>query len=225
MKDGIVVKPSMKGKFRGTVRYASINAHRKRELGRNDDLMSLIYIFVEFYTGSLPWVSINDPEEVLRLKELYQGGGLLAKLPPEFMSFEDHILSLDYITEPDYQQLTLILYKIASNNDIDIDATFDWEKEMQIMREIKRQEKQAEQNKIQFQGSHSNENTKSTPDTFKDLLNPFSQAVSEKTKPNNNAPSTQSTRKQSGSDRYDQDFNSLSLIDMIKWRQNKQQID
>ncbi|KAA6383328.1 MAG: putative Tau-tubulin kinase 1 [Streblomastix strix] len=60
MKDGIVVKPSMKGSFRGTVRYASINSHRKRELGRNDDLMSLIYIFVEFYTGKLPWANISD---------------------------------------------------------------------------------------------------------------------------------------------------------------------
>ncbi|KAA6373236.1 MAG: putative protein serine/threonine kinase [Streblomastix strix] len=61
VKDRIVVKPSMKGNFRGTLRYASINAHRKRELGRNDDFMSLIYIFVEFYTGSLPWNDITDP--------------------------------------------------------------------------------------------------------------------------------------------------------------------
>ncbi|KAA6375947.1 MAG: putative protein serine/threonine kinase [Streblomastix strix] len=61
VKDGIVVKPSGKGNFRGTLRYASINAHLKRELGRNDDFMSLIYIFVELYTGSLPWNDITDP--------------------------------------------------------------------------------------------------------------------------------------------------------------------
>ncbi|KAA6369162.1 MAG: putative protein serine/threonine kinase, partial [Streblomastix strix] len=65
MKDGIVVKPSTKGNFRGTVRYASINSHRKRELGRQDDLMSLIYIFVEFYTGRVPWGNVDDSEEVL----------------------------------------------------------------------------------------------------------------------------------------------------------------
>ncbi|KAA6356917.1 MAG: putative Tau-tubulin kinase 1 [Streblomastix strix] len=113
MQDGIVVKPSLKGNFRGTVRYASPNSHRKRELGRNDDLMSLIYIFVEFYIGTLPWVDVNDPEEVLRLKEFNQGGDLVSKMPPEFAQFEDHILSLNYTTEPDYQLLTSFLYKIA----------------------------------------------------------------------------------------------------------------
>ncbi|KAA6393234.1 MAG: putative Tau-tubulin kinase 1, partial [Streblomastix strix] len=84
IKDGNVVMPSMKGNFRGTVRYASVNAHRRREIGRNDDLMSLIYIFVEFYSGNLPWLNIKDHDEVLRLKELYQGGSLLANMPPEF---------------------------------------------------------------------------------------------------------------------------------------------
>ncbi|KAA6390157.1 MAG: putative Tau-tubulin kinase 1 [Streblomastix strix] len=113
MKDGIIVKPSMKGSFRGTVRYASVNAHDKKELGRQDDLMSLIYIFVEFYTGSLPWLNIDDPDEVMLLKEHYQCGSLMLKMPPEFMQFEDHILSLEYTTEPDYQLLTSILYRIA----------------------------------------------------------------------------------------------------------------
>ncbi|KAA6393640.1 MAG: hypothetical protein EZS28_010835 [Streblomastix strix] len=159
MKDGIIVKPSMKGSFRGTVRYASVNAHRKRELGRQDDLMSLIYIFVEFYTGNLPWVNVTNPEEVLRLKELYQGGGLLTKMPPEFMQFEDHILSLDYVTEPDYQLLTTILHKVARNNQIDIKAPFDWEMEMIQIRDINRQEKQAEMNKNQQLQEQQDENS------------------------------------------------------------------
>ncbi|KAA6396993.1 MAG: putative Tau-tubulin kinase [Streblomastix strix] len=85
MKDGIVVMPSMNGNFRGTTRYASLNSHLGKEVGRNDDLMSLIYIFVEFYTGSLPWKNMNDMDEVMHLKELYQGGSLLAKMPPEFI--------------------------------------------------------------------------------------------------------------------------------------------
>ncbi|KAA6361474.1 MAG: hypothetical protein EZS28_042999 [Streblomastix strix] len=91
MKDEIIIKPSMKSGFRGTVRYASINSHLKRELGRQDDLMSLIYIFVELYIGTLPWVDVNDPDEVLRLKQQYQGGNLLAQMPPEFA----HVKQLD----------------------------------------------------------------------------------------------------------------------------------
>ncbi|KAA6376428.1 MAG: putative Tau-tubulin kinase 2 [Streblomastix strix] len=97
IKDGIVVKPKMNGNFRGTFRYASLNAHRKRELGRNDDLMSLIYIFVELYFGILPWTNVDDPEKVMRLKQFYQGGYLLSKFPPEFKQFEDHHLIIRLI--------------------------------------------------------------------------------------------------------------------------------
>ncbi|KAA6398842.1 MAG: putative Tau-tubulin kinase 1 [Streblomastix strix] len=84
IKDGNINKPSIKDSYQGAFRYASINAHLGKEFGRNDDLMSLIYILVELYTGSLPWANIIDPDEVLRLKEQYQDGILLAFMPPEF---------------------------------------------------------------------------------------------------------------------------------------------
>lgn len=41
--------------FRGTARYASIQAHFGKELGRVDDLWSLFYMVIEFLTGTLPW--------------------------------------------------------------------------------------------------------------------------------------------------------------------------
>ncbi|KAA6382365.1 MAG: putative Tau-tubulin kinase 1 [Streblomastix strix] len=111
IKDGNIIKPSTKDSYQVAFRYASINAHLGKEFGRNDDLMSLIYILVELYTGSLPWANVNNPDEVLRLKEQYQDGSLLAFMPPEFKQFEDHILSLDYTTEPDYQLITSILFE------------------------------------------------------------------------------------------------------------------
>ncbi|KAA6379150.1 MAG: putative Solute carrier family 22 member 7 [Streblomastix strix] len=61
IQNGQIVKPSQPGNFRGTLRYASVNAHRKRELGRHDDLISLLYMMVEYYTGRLPWSNTNDP--------------------------------------------------------------------------------------------------------------------------------------------------------------------
>lgn len=45
--------------FRGTVRYASLNAHKNREMGRHDDLWSLFYMICEFINGSLPWRKIK----------------------------------------------------------------------------------------------------------------------------------------------------------------------
>lgn len=50
--------------FRGTVRYASVNAHKNKEMGRHDDLWSLLYMIVEFVNGALPWRKIKDKEQV-----------------------------------------------------------------------------------------------------------------------------------------------------------------
>lgn len=50
--------------FRGTVRYASVNAHAKVDVGRRDDLWSLLYVLIELRRGSLPWRKIHDKNEV-----------------------------------------------------------------------------------------------------------------------------------------------------------------
>lgn len=62
---GEVRAPRAAAGFRGTVRYASINAHRNREMGRHDDLWSLFYMLVEFVNGQLPWRKIKDKEQVI----------------------------------------------------------------------------------------------------------------------------------------------------------------
>lgn len=66
---GEVRCPRAAAGFRGTVRYASINAHRNREMGRHDDLWSLFYMLVEFVNGQLPWRKIKDKEQVCNCNE------------------------------------------------------------------------------------------------------------------------------------------------------------
>lgn len=61
---GEVRAPRAAAGFRGTVRYASINAHKNKEMGRHDDLWSLFYMLVEFVNGQLPWRKIKDKEQV-----------------------------------------------------------------------------------------------------------------------------------------------------------------
>ncbi|KAA6401775.1 MAG: putative Tau-tubulin kinase 1 [Streblomastix strix] len=106
---GKIVKPTTQGKLRGTLRYASPNSHKKLELGRHDDLISLLYMVVEYYTGTLPWNDATDKDQIEMLKLENQGGLLLHYMPEEFQEFEDHIFSLDYVDEPDYAHLVSLI--------------------------------------------------------------------------------------------------------------------
>ncbi|KAA6363155.1 MAG: hypothetical protein EZS28_041318, partial [Streblomastix strix] len=118
--DNVVVKPTFQGRFRGSIKYASLNAHILIELGRNDDLISLLYILVEFYNGALPWSDLDDIGIIEKLKFIYKGSKLLKWLPKQFLEFESYILSLDYTTDPDYAYLIFLLNQAASENEIDL---------------------------------------------------------------------------------------------------------
>ncbi|CDQ97374.1 unnamed protein product, partial [Oncorhynchus mykiss] len=114
--------------FRGTVRYASVNAHKNKEMGRHDDLWSLFYMLVEFAVGQLPWRKIKDKEQVGQIKERYDHRMLLKHMPSEFHIFLDHVLGLDYYTKPDYQLLMSVFENSMKERIIMENEPFDWEK-------------------------------------------------------------------------------------------------
>ncbi|KAA6400752.1 MAG: putative Tau-tubulin kinase 2 [Streblomastix strix] len=134
-RNGVITKPTNKANFRGSLLYASLNAHNSVELGRNDDLMSLLYIMVEFYNGGLPWSDKDDIQKIEASKFIYHGLKLLKRLPKQFIEFELYIISLDYTTVPDYQYLTFLLKQAAEENEIDLNDPFEWELEMDNERE------------------------------------------------------------------------------------------
>ncbi|XP_048340093.1 tau-tubulin kinase 2 isoform X2 [Sphaerodactylus townsendi] len=125
---GDVRPPRAVAGFRGTVRYASVNAHRNREMGRHDDLWSLFYMLVEFVVGQLPWRKIKDKEQVGSIKERYDHRLMLKHLPQEFNTFLDHISVLDYFTRPDYQLLMSVFDNSMKNFGVTESDPFDWEK-------------------------------------------------------------------------------------------------
>uniref|UniRef100_A0A8C9RD09 non-specific serine/threonine protein kinase n=1 Tax=Scleropages formosus TaxID=113540 RepID=A0A8C9RD09_SCLFO len=125
---GEVRPPRTVAGFRGTVRYASVNAHKNKEMGRHDDLWSLFYMLVEFAVGQLPWRKIKDKEQVGQIKERYDHRMLLKHMPSEFHTFLDHVLSLDYYTKPDYQLLMSVFENSMKERIIMENEPFDWEK-------------------------------------------------------------------------------------------------
>ncbi|XP_075964264.1 tau-tubulin kinase 2 isoform X1 [Anarhichas minor] len=114
--------------FRGTVRYASVNAHKNKEMGRHDDLWSLFYMLVEFLVGQLPWRKIKDKEHVGKLKDTYDHRLMLKHLPAEFGVFLEHISSLDYFTKPDYQLLMSVFDNSMKTYNVVENDPYDWER-------------------------------------------------------------------------------------------------
>ncbi|XP_068110244.1 tau-tubulin kinase 2 isoform X2 [Hyperolius riggenbachi] len=125
---GDVRPPRAVAGFRGTVRYASVNAHRNREMGRHDDLWSLFYMLVEFVVGQLPWRKIKDKEQVGSIKERYEHRLMLKHLPPEFYLFLEHISGLDYFTKPDYPLLISVFDNSMKSYGVVESDPYDWEK-------------------------------------------------------------------------------------------------
>lgn len=126
--DGDVRTPRPVAGFRGTVRYASINAHKNKEMGRHDDLWSLFYMLVEFVTGQLPWRRLRDKEQVGQIKQNFDHNLLLRHLPSEFSEFLIHVQSIDYYDRPNYDLLRSIIDRCMQRQNIRIHDPFDWER-------------------------------------------------------------------------------------------------
>lgn len=127
---GEVRQPRAVAGFRGTVRYASVNAHDNREMGRHDDLWSLFYMLIEFLQGQLPWRKIKDKDEVGKIKKTFQHDDLLKheRVPHEFEPFLRHIQNLTYHDEPDYGFLLTLLESTTIRKNVKESDSYDWEK-------------------------------------------------------------------------------------------------
>ena len=111
--------------FHGTARYASINSHLSKELSRRDDVWSILYVLIEFLTGQLPWRKLKDKEEIGLLKIHFNSAELVRDLPPTYLTFMQHLQSLDYLDRPDYEFLIRILDQLGGG--IAEHTPYDWE--------------------------------------------------------------------------------------------------
>ena len=56
--------------FRGTLTYASLNAHYKMDLSRRDDLWSFFFMILDLLNENLPWRNCkDDKEDIQKMKE------------------------------------------------------------------------------------------------------------------------------------------------------------
>lgn len=127
---GEVRQPRPVAGFRGTVRYASLNAHLSRDLGRHDDLWSVFYLLVELAIGHLPWRRIRDKEEAGEFKAKYDHRKLIRSLPNEFLVFLEHLKTSSYYDKPDYQLVLGCMQDAISRLGIQEADLYDWEQDI-----------------------------------------------------------------------------------------------
>jgi serine/threonine protein kinase len=117
----------------GTLRYISMNCHEGLEVSRRDDLESLFYIIIYFFTGNLPWIGIRCKNKEEKYKKVYEKkkksvpNEICKDLPEEFKMFISYVLDLDFMDKPNYNYLNglvdRLFTKFGCSKD---DINFDW---------------------------------------------------------------------------------------------------
>ncbi|KAI5686531.1 Protein tyrosine kinase [Leishmania braziliensis] len=125
--NGEIRPPRENAGFRGTSRYASVASHHHQELGRVDDLWSLLFMLVEFATGTLPWRKYKEKDDIGRCKEESISPHLVRNLPREFQPFLAHLQTLRYEDEPDYDLLLTLMYRALERRGYPANKPVEWE--------------------------------------------------------------------------------------------------
>jgi len=113
--------------FRGTTKYASLNAHRGRDQGPRDDMISWLYSVVELMDGRLPWGQDRDGVVISRKKSAISDRMLYRSLPHEFLEISYYLNSLGYMTRVNYDYIMCLLGRALRRSGCAINAPFDWE--------------------------------------------------------------------------------------------------
>lgn len=103
------IPPRTNTDFRGTLTYASLNAHYKRELSRRDDMWSFFFVILDLTNETLPWRQCkDDKDDIKKVKEiclhdpekkLFLG---TSKGKKEISEILTHLKTLKYEDRPNY---------------------------------------------------------------------------------------------------------------------------
>lgn len=124
--DGKLREPRSSTGFRGTARYASLQAHLGKELGQRDDLWSWFYILYEFQTGALPWRREKDKQRISDMKRMWSVADWPDEIPPVFEEIFGYLQELKSVESmPNFMHLNILVDKLIDSSDGKM--TFDWD--------------------------------------------------------------------------------------------------
>ena len=98
--------------FRGTLTYASLNAHNKMDLSRRDDLWSFFFMILDLLNENLPWRNCkDDKEDIQKMKEKCLSNPnenlflTTTKNKEGILNIFNYINSLKYEDKPNYKYI------------------------------------------------------------------------------------------------------------------------
>ena len=116
------VKQRKKADFRGTVSFASLNAHNNIDLSRRDDLWSLYFVILDFLEEKLIWREVKeytmDEVKDIKTKCLKNPEQYLWKKTKNILEVKNifyYIKKLEYADKPDYAYIKQQLINIYEN--------------------------------------------------------------------------------------------------------------
>lgn len=107
-EDGFHQKVKQTSGLVGSKNYASVNSHKKIELSRRDDIISMCYMLTYFIKGSLPWNKIEDEEKIMEMKMCFENDADYNE-NNVFMDILKYANMIEYTENPNYCLLTEIL--------------------------------------------------------------------------------------------------------------------
>lgn len=106
----------------GTPAFASLNSHRGLQLGRRDDIESLVYSLMFLHRGSLPWLTADGKSPPLsatfRHKQTFLAVRGADDIPIAFVNMLNHARDLAFTQKPDYSQLRTILESVTDSTEV-----------------------------------------------------------------------------------------------------------
>ncbi|KAL1239448.1 putative serine/threonine-protein kinase [Trichinella pseudospiralis] len=101
--------PAKNSTFRGTLKYASLNAILKLELSPIDDLWSVFFTLMKLMLGYLPWDNMTNIKEIIETRQMFFTVQWLSSLPRSLVILYELIKKMDRNTIPNYNDLKTAL--------------------------------------------------------------------------------------------------------------------
>ena len=131
-KNSKPVAQRKKADFRGTVSFASLNAHNSVDLSRRDDLWSLYFVILDFLREKLTWREQKEDsmEQVKEIKTqcLEDPENFLWVATKDILEVKNifyHLKKLNYSDKPDYDFIRNELKTIYLKNQFPQATMFD----------------------------------------------------------------------------------------------------